>query len=172
MIPWMESARNYEKWLGRMIMTNGKTWLTCREAAKLLNFSQRHIGNLIKKGRIKAEKDEDGRYFIEKSEFFRVYPHAMKAEKDGTDEKPMENESKKFLEEKIKHLQEMIDEKRRQNEFLAEQLATFTEEKFKMLDAINSHARLLEYKETTGKTKAVENEGHGKLFEWWPFKKG
>lgn len=148
-------------------MNKEKTWLTCREASVLLNYTQRHMINLIKKGKITADKDEDGKYYINKSEFFRVYPNAMKVEVDGTSEKSMEGHARKLLEEKIRHLQEIVDEKKKQNEFLTEQLSNFTHEKSKMLDAINSHARLLEFKETTGKS----SEQATNKIPWWPFKR-
>jgi len=149
--------------------------LTCKEAARLLNISQRHIGNLIKKGKFSDEKDEDGKYIIMKSEFFRVFPHTMTVEIAGNDENSVEAEAKKVLEEKIRHLQEMIDEKKKQNEFLREQINHFTQEKSKMLDAINSHTRLLEYKETSGKSNVslVEKSPIKKERQWkWSFKKG
>ncbi len=148
-------------------MYNEKSWLTCREAAALLNYSQRHILNLIKKGKLSADRDEDGKYYIQKSEFLRVYPNAIKVETDGISEKSMEGHTRKLLEEKIKHLQEMVDEKKKQNEFLVEQLSNFTHEKSKMLDAINSNARLLEFKETAGKSY----EKNSNKISWWPFKK-
>ncbi len=143
-----------------------KSWLTCREAASLLNYTQRHIVNLIKKGKLSADKDENGKYFIEKSEFFRVYPNATKGEPPRTEEKPAGNNSLEFLEEKIRHLQELVQEKNKHNEFLAHQLDNFTHEKSKMLEAINSHARLLEYKEST-----IKYTEDNKIASWWPFKK-
>lgn len=136
-------------------MYKEKTWLTCREAAILLNYSQRHILNLIKNGKLSADRDDDGKYYIDKSEFYRVYPHAMPieipVENDGNDSNSIENSSKQMLEIKIKHLEEMIDEKKKQNHFLTEQISNFTQEKLKMLDAINCHGRLLEFKETSKK---------------------
>lgn len=164
----LEMTRTIAKGLS---MTSEKTWLTCREAGVLLKYSQRHIINLIKKGKVSAQKDEDGKYFIEKSEFFRVYPDAMNVEALGTDEKSIGSEAMKVMEEKIRHLQEMVDEKKKQNEFLAEQLGSFTQEKSKMLDAINSHARLLEFKETAGKSSSPYVDQAKRVFEWWPFKR-
>lgn len=149
-------------------MNNEKTWLTCREVGVLLNCSQRHALNLIKKNNISADRDERGQYFVHKSEFYRVFPEAMKVEQDGNEEKFGGSEAMKFLEEKIRHLQEMVDEKKKQNEFLTEQLGNFTEEKSKMLDAINSHTRLLEYKESGGNCSPSAEK---KSFSWWPFKK-
>lgn len=153
----------------KAINNKEKTWLTCREAASLLNYSQRHIVNLINKGKLSADKDDDGRYYIQKSEFFRVYPNAIRSELPRTEEKSSGNNSAKMLEEKVRHLQEMIEEKKKQNDFLLDQLSINTEEKSKMLDAINNHSRLLEFKETRGNTPSSAQEK--KLFSWWPFRK-
>lgn len=144
-------------------MNDAKTYLTCKEASNLLGFTQRHILNLIKNGKLSADRDEGGKYYIQKSEFFRAFPHAMRIEQARTEEKSSGTESMKALEEKIKHLEEIVDEKKKQNEFLTEQLGNFTQEKFKMLDAINSHARLLEYKET--------GESNSSKTKWWSFSK-
>lgn len=54
----------------------------------------------------------------------------------------------KMLEEKINSLERIIKEKEQKVEMLKEQLNNSNQKEFKMLDAINSHARLLEYKET------------------------
>ena len=144
-----------------------KTWLTCREASKLLNCTQRHIINLIKKGKLSASKNIDGNWEIEKSEFFRAYPAAMNKETPGSDKKSSENNLMETLEEKVRHLEEMVSVERKHIEYLKDQLGNFTVEKSKMLDAINSHARLLEYKESEGKSgKPSSKKG------WWPFKRG
>lgn len=145
-------------------MNNEKTWLTCREAAELLNYSQRHIINLIKKGKVSADRDDDGKYYIQKSEFYRVYPNTMRVEQDGNDQKSMSDSSNQLMEDKIKHLQEMVDEKKKQNDFLMEQLTNFTQEKSKMLEAINSHARLLEYKES--KNEVAQSIPSKNKFGW------
>lgn len=150
-------------------MTEEKAWLSCKEAAALLNYSQRHILNLIKNGKISASRNDDGKYIIQKSEFFRAYPTAMAQKEHGSEENHSRNNSMKLMEEKIKHLQEMLDDKRKQNELLITQLNNFTEEKSKMLDTITSHTRLIEFKEKYGKA----NEGlENKKTKWiWPFKK-
>ncbi|HHF7341017.1 TPA: helix-turn-helix domain-containing protein [Legionella anisa] len=147
-------------------MNKEKTWLTCQEAAVLLKCTPRSVLNYIKNGKISAERDESGQYFIQKSEFFRVYPDSMRPDNDGNAKKNAEKEALKFLEEKIRHLEEMVSEKNKHNVFLTQQLTSFTEEKSKMLDAINSHARLLEHKESSsqGCLKRAKS--------WvWPFKK-
>jgi len=43
--------------------------------------------NIIKKGKLSAHRDESGQYFIDKSEFFRVYPQDKKVEQTGSSEK-------------------------------------------------------------------------------------
>lgn len=147
-------------------MHHRKTWLTCKEAADILGYTQRHILNIIKKGKISATRDESGKFIIDKSEFFRVYPHDTIDEASGTDPKPLEESGKKALEEKIKHLEEMVKEKNKVNEFLIEQISNFTYEKTKMLEAITCHSRLLEYKEKTVEVKLEQNVLNKKS-KWW-----
>lgn len=149
-------------------MHKEKSWLTCKEAADLIGCSQRTILNMIKRGDFSSEKDESGKNFIQKSEFFRVHPEAMGMETDGNGENKAGKNDLKALEERIRHLQEMVDEKKKQNEFLMGQLNINTEEKSKMLDAINSHSRLLEFKEGSGDNKNTCSSN--KPFTWWPFK--
>ena len=148
-------------------MIEDKPWLTCREVSVLLGCSQRHVLNLIKKKNISVNRDESGKYFIDKSEFYRVYPDVMNQEKPGTTTKTIEDSTMKLLEEKIKHLEAMIDEKNKHSEFLKEQLSNFTDEKSKLLDAINGHTRLLEYKESNAKPNhSVKTDCDKKSFRW------
>lgn len=133
-------------------MHRGKSWLTPKEAGEILGMTGRNVTNLIKKGKIRADKDEDGRYFIEKSEFFRVYPDALEKENERNAKNSSEGSAVKLLEEKLNHMQELLSERKRQNEFLVEQLNNFTQEKKGLIESINAHTRLLEYKETQNKT--------------------
>lgn len=149
-------------------MKEGKSWLTPKEVAELLSMTPRNVNLLINSGKIRASKDESGRYFIEKSEFFRTHPEAFRAQEERNQEKMSEKVSIKFLEEKIAHLKDMISEKKKENEFLTNQISVITNEKSKMLDTISSHARLLEYKETGGKGGHPPSK---KKSKWWSFKK-
>jgi predicted site-specific integrase-resolvase len=137
----------------------GKNWLTCKEAATILGYGTRQMLNIIKKGKISAERDESGQYFIDKSEFYRVYPDGKRRQSEaGSTKNSAEEIPKKLLEERIKHLEEMILEKNKVIELVKEQLYNFTQEKSKMLEAINGHTRLLEHHENK------------KSSGWWPFK--
>ena len=128
-------------------------WISCKEAAEALNFTQRHIVNLIKKGKLKAEC-ENGKYFIPKDDFFRVFPHVVKQDEN----KCVENIAIKFLEEKISYLEDIIIEKRKENEFLREQLNRSTSEKSKMLDRLNGYINFLEQKISRDKLISIEAE--------------
>lgn len=140
-------------------MSIGKNWLSCKEAATILGYGTRQMLNIIKKGKISAHRDESGQYFIDKSELYRVYPEGKRQEKRaGTLTKFSEEVPSKFLEERVKHLEEMILEKNKLIELLTGQLQDFTQEKTKMLDAIIGHTRLLEH---------FDNK---KSSSWWPFK--
>lgn len=130
-------------------MNDEKIWLTCKDMAQLLGVTRRHVLNVLDKKNISAEKDENGTLIVQKAEFFRVFPNLMNAENPGKDGKSDGNSDMKLLEEKIKHLQEMLDEKKKQNEFLIGQINLGDEKQTKMLDAISAHSRLLEFKEGT-----------------------
>ncbi len=80
-------------------------------------------------------------------------------EQDRKTEENDGNISMKVMEEKIRHLQEMLEEKKKQNDFLMEQISINDDKQSKMLDAISSHSRLLEYKES-----AVSAERKDKKF--------
>lgn len=129
------------------LMRHERTWITTTEAAKILKCSSRNIVKLIEHGKLSATL-EGKKYYIEKAEFYRVYPWAIhEQEQQGKKEKLAEELNSKLIEEKNAYLLDMIKEKSKQIDFLKEQLNNFTQEKSKLIDAINSHARLLEYKE-------------------------
>lgn len=145
-------------------MKGGKNLLGCKEAATILGYTQRHILNLIKKGKLSAHRDEAGQYFIDKSEFYRVYPEKNPMQGVGSVANYGIESSSAALEERVRHLEEMVREKTRHAEFLTEQIQNFTQEKSKMLEAITSYARLLEHKET------VNKEIKPSKARWWSFK--
>lgn len=128
---------------------DNKTFLTCKDIARLLDITHRHALNVLTKKNISTEKDESGKHIVQKSEFFRVFPELMNKFEHGTERKSDGNQAVKLMEEKVRHLQEMLDEKKKQNEFLMGQISINDDKQSKMLDAINSHSRLLEFKEST-----------------------
>lgn len=148
-------------------MYDQRTWITTAEAAKLLKCTQRAIVKMITAGKLSATL-ENKKYFIEKAEFFRVFPWTLPdQEREGKIENFDEKITTKLLEEKNNYLLDMIKEKTKQIEFLKDQLNNFSEEKSKMLDAINSHARLLEHKEkveTSSQEQKIKKSKWSKLF--------
>jgi DNA-binding transcriptional MerR regulator len=148
-------------------MRKEKSWFTCREAAALLGCTPRTIINFIKRGKVVSEQDELGAHFIEKTEFYRAFPDAttweMKRSKDNLDG----NESKRLLEERVKHLEELLDERKQHNDFLVAQISIKDERQSQMLDTINSYGRVLEFQEL----KKNKENPLKKRIKWWPFKK-
>ncbi len=125
-------------------MKDTLTWLTPKQAANLAGYTARHIQNLITGGKLCATK-EDGKYYIDKSEFFRVFPTAHKKEQEGNSaQKAAEREKLQFENELLK---EMSHKKDQEIEFLRSQVEFVSQEKCKMLDTIVSHTRMLEYKQ-------------------------
>lgn len=145
-------------------MKHEKPWLTCKDISMLLGCTQRNVLNILERKKISTEKDDSGKHIIQKSEFFRVFPHLMGMEESRREEKPVRNEVLRIMEEKLKHTQELLDEKKKLNEFLIEQISANHEKESKMLDALGSFGRLLEHKEKGDKETR-------KGFNWWPFKK-
>ncbi len=134
---------------------DNKDYLTSFEVAEIMELTQRQVTNLIRKGKIKADRADDDQYLIRKAEFFISFPELMaKFETKKREEVLKIN----FLEEKIKFLEDMIKEKRQHAEFLAEQIHVYNTEKSKILDSLNAHTRLLEYKESGTKKDYQEKE--------------
>lgn len=131
-----------------------ETWLSTKEISKILDCTQRTVTNLLKRGKLSAERDTDGTYYINKSEFFRAYPNYMETD-EGIVKRPPIIPEVQLGDEKLRHLLELLEERKQQNEFLMRQIDGFAEEKSKMLDAINNHTRLLEYKETGFSKKSL-----------------
>lgn len=150
-------------------MKDSFSWLTPKQAGELAGYSARHIQNLIVSGKLCATK-EDGKYFIDKSEFFRVFPKAHKKEQEGNTAQQVAE--KQQLEMENRMLKEMASQKEKEIEFLRNQVEFISHEKVKMLDAISSHTRLLEFKETGGNSSHYSKRRSSKKgFDWWPFKR-
>jgi hypothetical protein len=130
-------------------MKDSSSWLTPKQAATILGCTARHINNCIVKGKLSATR-EDGRYYIDKSEFYRVFPEAHKKEQErNPDNKRIEQEKIKIENEMLKQIAEIKD---KEIEFLRKQLETFNMKESKLLDTIQSHTRLLEHRGSSKKS--------------------
>lgn len=132
------------------------THLTTREAAAQSGKSHQQIQRLIRGGKLSAERNESGNYQIEKSEFYRVFPSAFSERHDASFDANMMHHRRI---NDIAHLEEMLAEKIRQNEFLKEQLELSTKqiefahtqlesatlEKTRLLDTISNQQKLIEH---------------------------
>lgn len=134
-------------------MKDSVSWLTPKQAGELAGYSARHIQNLITKGRVSATK-EDGKYCIDKAEFFRAFPDAHRKEQAGNVAQKELDGARMMVENEM--LKEMVLTKDKEIAFLRNQLESFNKEKSQMLDAITHHARLLEYKEVKLDHKEVK----------------
>jgi len=123
-------------------MSENISLLSTREAAEIAGFSPRHIQGMVKKGKLSATRDEGGNYLIDKAEFYRVFPDAHIKRSHANDDN---NSSRIVLEAEIKHLEAMLAEKNKQNEFLHKQLETATTEKTMLLETLSSNQKLLEH---------------------------
>lgn len=95
-------------------MSEQSTKVSAKEASEIAGCSIRKIQKMVKSGELFAHREQGGKYLIDKSEFYRVFPEYMVR----TEANPVREASEyefKFLKE--------------QNEFLKEQLKTANEEK-------------------------------------------
>lgn len=137
-------------------MDNNMTHLTTREAAAQSGKSHQQIQRLIRGGKLSAERNESGNYQIEKSEFYRVFPDAFSERQDTSFNANMMHHGRI---NDVTHLEAMLAEKIRQNEFLKEQLElsikqiefahtqleSATLEKTRLLDTISNQQKLIEH---------------------------
>lgn len=137
------------------------SFLSTREAAEISGFSSRHIQNLITRGDMSATRGHDGRYLIEKSEFYRVFPDAHEQRMVPHDNEIIEKYSEnvlleaenKFLKEMLAEKDRRITEKDAQNEFLHKQLEVAATEKAMLLETIGSNQKMLEYSSNVKKKR-------------------
>jgi hypothetical protein len=127
-------------------MSEKDAWLTPKQAAELVGLSTRVIQKRCEKGDIPHQK-EDGKYYIQKADFFRMYPEAHRREQHGNASQRDIDHARMSVENEL--LKQMLEQSKKEVDFLKGQANVSTEEKKQMLEAINHHARLLEHKETS-----------------------
>lgn len=123
-------------------MKDSNSWITPKQAAEILECSTRAVQKYITSGKLCASK-EDGKYFIDKSEFFRVFPKAHKKEREGNS--ALQEAERTRLEHENEMLKDANSQKDREIEFLRSQIETHSQEKNKILDALVSQTKLLEH---------------------------
>jgi hypothetical protein len=98
---------------------------TLQQAAEATGKDKSTIQRAIKKGRISATKNDLGNYIIDQVELYRVFPAAisndatpMALQQVATYENAIEN---RFLNDKVKMLQELLEDMRQQRDKWQEQ---------------------------------------------------
>jgi hypothetical protein len=124
-------------------MKENLSWLTPNQAGELIDLTGRQIQNLIKSGKIPGTK-EDGRYYINKSDLFRIYPKAF-AHENAMNTTRIDTEIVR-KEHENELLKQLVRQTEKEVEFLRNQLLVSNREKEKMLDTITVNTRLLEHK--------------------------
>jgi len=127
-------------------MKESRSWLTPKQVADLSGVTTRTINNYITSGKLSASR-EDGRYYIDKSEFYRVFPNCNPEKKMRNAEKNQESIDTITSEIEIQYLKEALLDKEKQNDFLKQLVGTYSDEKSMMLQTINIHSRMLENKQ-------------------------
>lgn len=127
-------------------MSESDFWMTTKEAAKFSGFTTRHVQNLISAGKLSATR-QGGKFLIEKSEFFRLFPGTF------TDERGRNTSAEKELQSEVnllskdnEHLKKMNTEKDKEIEFLRNQLENTSRDKSKIIEVLAYQARAIEYK--------------------------
>jgi len=136
-------------------MKDSFSFLTPKQAGDLAGYTARHMLNIIKSGKLTATR-EDGNYYIDKAEFFRVFPEAHKKMEQRNARNITDEQARIEAEIENKFLRESIIDKEKQNEYLKQQLENFTHEKNKLIDVLHSNTRLLEHKK---EDKAASESG-------------
>ncbi len=147
-------------------MKNETSWLTPSQAAAIVGCTARSIQNYIQNGKLSATR-EDGKYYIDKSEFYRVFPDAHKKEEASKHANKDVEIARAQAEMEVKYLKDAVLDKDRQNQYLKDQLESYAQEKMKMLDAIGAHARYLEHKDPSADTIKVPSERPKNKKPWW-----
>ena len=89
---------------------------TLSQAVKESKKAKTTILDAIKKGRLSAEKDEFGRYKIDPSELFRVYPPTSRSPVEKTEvDQDSTTADQAIFELKIENLQEQLKRERELN---------------------------------------------------------
>ena len=119
------------------------TRISVTECAKILSITSRAVQKYIKEGKLSAAKNEKGKYEVDKSEFYRVFPDAY------VNEKPKEKYANNNIDHsaikdvEIKHLKEQVY-------LLKEQLTDAKEREIRhelreknLIEIANNHTKLL-----------------------------
>lgn len=125
---------------------SANNWLTPSQCAKLLDCTTRTINNMITSGKLSATR-EDGRWYIDKSELFRVFPGAHKKELEGNPHFfKLEQERIKIENQMLK---DALTSKDKEIEFLRDQIGAYNKQidtySRQFLEAIQGNTKLLEY---------------------------
>ncbi len=138
-------------------MKESRSWITPKQAADIAGVTTRTINNYITSGKLSASR-EDNRYYIDKSEFFRVFPNCMLKKSVGNFENSSENKDSIASEIEIQYLKEALLDKEKQNDFLKQLVESYTNDKSMMIQTINIHSKMLEHKQEAKEKELITND--------------
>jgi predicted site-specific integrase-resolvase len=116
----------------------GDNLLTVRHITDILKVSERTVLRQIKSGKLSASKNEEGKWVIDKSEFYRAYPDHHPQATKGESDTPVKNMSDDLQKELTASLKQQIAT-------LEEQLRLSNKEKESILETLQSNQRMLEH---------------------------
>jgi predicted RNase H-like nuclease (RuvC/YqgF family) len=101
--------------------------LTLNKAAQEASISKSTLSEALKSGRLSAEKDEKGRYQIDPSELFRVFPKTSPNEQAEPTTNKQKNSPNNGLGQELEALRSQVQsltiEREREREQLTDQIA-------------------------------------------------
>jgi len=134
------------------------TKLNISQAARAAGVARGTLYNHIKKGRLSAERDDRGRFYVQVAELQRVYD-TLNVERVSTlSAEQFQGVNPPTLDA---GQQALVDALRRENELLRNQLEQANIEKLALLDVLKSQARLLQ----APKDALAEREPRRR--RWW-----
>ena len=136
--------------------------LTLKQAAEETGLSKPAILKSIKKGRISAQKDDNGHWQIEPVELFRVYPKANQVNKVNDNQLTTgNNKVNSDLQDEIEVLREKSKMQKERIEELSEERNNWKEQANKLLLTYESDKQAQQNKES----EAVKDDS-GKVLLW------
>ena len=136
--------------------------LSLNQAAKHAGIAKSTLSKAIKTGKLSAEKDQNGRYRIEPSELYRVYPKTGHENQENPDTNTSGTPNEKLLLEKIDFLEKALlstqDERERERQQLTDQVEFLREALTKEQAQSETFSRILSDLRNEKPTDAIKTK--------------
>jgi hypothetical protein len=134
---------------------------TLKQAVEQSKKAKSTVLDAIKNGKLSATKDENGRYQIDPSELFRVYPPTSnRPDEKTTFDQKNDQADRAIFELKIENLRQQLDREKDLNKDLSKRFESL-ENRLDSLMLLLTHQK--EMKEKTTKTSKLYEKIFGKM---------